>query len=170
MSLHAFDALEFCLSLSHAHARLSLKMDEDLGVFHGLGFGDFVLLHRLGNAPGGRLAMADLAQALGMTLSALTRKLLQFEKIGLAARDACLGGDGHRYALIRPAGRRLMEEAAVTASALCAAAVQRLEPACVSEIQRAMPALCIASQPGDQAARIARTQNPTCQTTPSPPP
>ena len=170
MSLHASDALDFCLSLSHAHARLSLKMDEELGVFHGLGFGDFMLLHRLGNVPGGRLAMEDLAQALGMTLSALTRKMLSLEKIGLAARDAGLGGDGPRHALIRPVGRRLMEEATVTARALCKVAVQPLDAACLPDIQRAMLALCLPLPPGDPAAHLARTQKSTCQPTPSTPP
>jgi hypothetical protein len=36
--------LALCLALQRAHASLRLKLDDELGVYHGIGFSDFVLL------------------------------------------------------------------------------------------------------------------------------
>ena len=108
MNAPAPDTLGFCLLLSRACARLELSMADKLGDFHGLDFADFSLLHRLASAPDGRLAMVDLAQALGMKLSSLMRKLVQLEKVGLAQRDSGLSADGSRCASLRPAGKRLV--------------------------------------------------------------
>lgn len=119
------DALDACLSLSQACARLQLRLEDDLGAFHGLDFPDFTLLYRLGHAPDGRLPLTELAPALGLKLSALTRKLIQLEKVGLAVREGGAGGDGRRQACIRPAGKRLMQEAEVTARAVCTVALGR---------------------------------------------
>ena len=142
MNAPAPDALGFCLLLSRACARLELSMADKLGDFHGLDFADFSLLHRLASAPDGRLAMVDLAQALGMTLSSLMRKLVQLEKVGLAQRDSGLSADGLRCASLRPAGSRLVQEAEVTVRAVSAQALGRVPLAHLPEMALALAALC----------------------------
>lgn len=142
MSGPAPDALGFCLLLSRACARLELSMADKLGDFHGLDFADFSLLHRLAGAPDGRVAMVNLAQALGMTLSSLTRKLVQLEKVGLAQRDSGLGADGSRCANLRPGGKRLVQEAEVTVRAVCAQALGPATLAHLPEMALALAALC----------------------------
>ena len=142
MNAPAPDTLGFCLLLSRACARLELSMADKLGDFHGLDFADFSLLHRLASAPDGRLAMVDLAQALGMTLSSLMRKLVQLEKVGLAQRDSGLSADGSRCASLRPAGKRLVQEAEVTVRAVCAQALGPVTLAHLPGMALALAALC----------------------------
>ncbi|MGP1630524.1 MAG: MarR family winged helix-turn-helix transcriptional regulator [Giesbergeria sp.] len=142
MNAPAPDALAVCLLLSRACARLELSMADKLGDFHGLDFADFSLLHRLASAPDGRVYMADLADTLGLKLSSLMRKLVQLEKVGLAQRDSGLSEDGSRCASLRPAGKRLLQEAEVTVRAVCAQALGRVPLAYQPEIGLALVALC----------------------------
>jgi len=86
--------------------------------------------------------MVDLAQALGMKLSSLTRKLVQLEKVGLAQRDSALSGDGLRCASLRPVGKRLVQEAEVTVRAMCAQALGPVTLAHLPEMALALAALC----------------------------
>ena len=51
-------SLEFALRLARAQATLVRRLDQVLGGYHGISFGDFMLLHYLNRAPGGRLRRA----------------------------------------------------------------------------------------------------------------
>lgn len=113
-------ALDFCLRLARAHAAIIRRLDTVLGGHHGLSFGDFMLLHHLSKAPGGRLRRVDLAERQGLTASGVTRTLLPLEKTGLVARladerDARVG-----FAAITPAGHELLDNAMLTARETCA--------------------------------------------------
>jgi DNA-binding MarR family transcriptional regulator len=79
--------LDACLRLSRAQALLVKRFDNRLGSLHGLSFGDFMLLQQLGNAPGNRMRRVDLAAALGLTASGVTRTLGPLERIGLVVRE-----------------------------------------------------------------------------------
>src|SRR5450830_257528 len=108
-------ALAFCLRLARAQATVVRRLDTVLGGHHGLSFGDFMLLHHLSKAPGGRLRRVDLAERQGLTASGVTRTLLPLEKIGLVSRqpdprDARVG-----YAAITPTGQEMLNNAMVTA-------------------------------------------------------
>src|SRR3954453_8112793 len=110
--------LDFCVRLLKANAALSRRFDGRLGTWHGLSFGDFVVLLHLSAAPDGRLRRVDLAAALGVTPSAVTRTLIPLEKIGLVSRrpdphDARIG-----YAALTAAGRRTLTEAVDSAEML----------------------------------------------------
>src|SRR5438045_4103503 len=105
------ESLKLCVALSKAQATLARRFDGRLGTWHGLSFGDFVVLLHLGRAPDGRLRRVDLATELGVTASAVTRTLIPLEKIGLVARrpdphDARVG-----YAVLTRAGQRVLQEA-----------------------------------------------------------
>lgn len=141
------DALGFCLGIGRAHASLNLRLAEDLGAFHGLDFGDFTLLHGLLHADHGRMPMTDLAHLLGLSLSALTRKMVVLEKTGLAERVAVPGEESRRHAAIRTGGRRLVQEAITTVEAICEKAVRTLDPGRLPEIHAAMLTLCTDGAP-----------------------
>ena len=106
-------ALDLCLGISQAHARLQLALDDALGTWHGIAHADFILLHTLARAEGGRLPTSALVAPLGVPLSAVVRRVIPLEKTGHIARDA-----GH--VSLRPAGRAVLAEARATAGALCA--------------------------------------------------
>lgn len=111
--------LDVALRLARAQAVLVRRLDTVLGGHHGISFSDFMLLHYLNRAPGGRLRRVDLAERQGLTASGVTRTLLPLEKIGLVARqpdprDARVG-----YAVITPAGQALLHNALVSVQQVC---------------------------------------------------
>lgn len=115
MDQQAIDSLEFAMRLTRAQATIVRRLDAVLGSHHGISFGDFMLLHSLSKALGGRLRRVDLAERQGLTASGVTRTLLPLEKIGLVARqqdprDARVG-----YAVITAAGHELLENAMTVA-------------------------------------------------------
>jgi DNA-binding MarR family transcriptional regulator len=114
-------ALDLCLRLHQAHARLRRKLDDELGTLHGLGLDDFVLLHALAQAPDAGLGAADLERPLGVQRSAVVRQVIALEKTGLVRRVA--DAAGRRTVQLRGPGRRLLQEAAETAAAVCGAAL-----------------------------------------------
>ncbi|SFE44080.1 hypothetical protein [Paracidovorax wautersii] len=114
---HATDdeALHLGLALARAHARQQQRLEEHLGLWHGLALSDFLLLRVLAQSPEGRLATLPLAHALSVSPSALVRQLLPLEKTGLLIREA-------GTVRLRPVGRQLHGEAAQTVGAACAGA------------------------------------------------
>ena len=110
-TLNVTPSLDFCLRLAKAHAALARRFDGRLGTFHGLSFGDFILLLNLSRAPGGKLRRVDLAAQLGLTASAVTRALIPLERIGLVTRQRDLRDARIGYAALTKAGLRVLEEA-----------------------------------------------------------
>jgi len=108
--------LQICLDRHHRQAVLSFKLDDELGILHGMSWEDFVLLNALDTA-GGALSTADLAQKLSVPRSRLLLQLIPLEKIGLIVRG--LGADGVRRISLRPNGQGKMHEARETAARLC---------------------------------------------------
>lgn len=135
------DAIDLCLRIGLAHASLALKLDAELGQFHGIGLGDFVLLRLLARTQDGRMAVAGLRRPMGMQLSAVTRELVRLEKMGWVQRETA-ADDGSRFVLIRPVARRLLNEALVTAEAVCAGAVHGLSIEARSHAEAALSHIC----------------------------
>jgi DNA-binding MarR family transcriptional regulator len=115
----AMSAFDQCLNISAAHARIQHVLDDALGTFHGLSYADFMLLHRLADAPHDSMTMVDLAPHLGLRPSAVVRQVLPLEKIGLVLRGPQSGAPGRRQVTLRPAGRQALAAATETARALC---------------------------------------------------
>lgn len=112
------ERLEFCLRLTRAYATLMRRLDNALSGVHGLSFGDFMILHHLGRAPGLRLRRIDLAERLGLTPSGVTRSLLPLEKLGLVGRQPDLRDARVGYASLTDAGQTLLGHAQVSVQAL----------------------------------------------------
>lgn len=96
--------LDFCLALHRAHAIMQLKLDDDLGTYHGISFGDFALLNCLAQADSARLSISTLALPLGQPQSAVLRQLIALEKIGLvrAAHATVVDTCNEALAVIEP--------------------------------------------------------------------
>jgi DNA-binding MarR family transcriptional regulator len=130
--------LDFCLALHRAHASLQRKLDDELGLYHGISFNDFALLNLLAQADGGRVSIPELVRPTGQPQSAVLRQLILLEKIGLVVRE---GANGDRQAVLRPAGRALVNTARETADSICTEAVALIEPAVVATVSAAMETL-----------------------------
>lgn len=136
------NALDFCLGLHRAGAALQLKLDEELGLLHGLGWDEFVLLATLDAHVGG-MPLRELASVMGLQSSALLRRLPPLEKTGWLARER---GDGLRVVLL-PGGRRLAREARETAASRCDEALR-------SEADRSSAAAVLARLAASPAMRM----------------
>lgn len=114
------DTLAFSLRLARAYAALTRRLDGPLGSLHGLSFSDFQLLDALERAPERRLRRVDLANAVGLTASGVTRTLMPLEKIGLVTREADARDARVGYAVLTAAGRRIVREARTTVAQVSA--------------------------------------------------
>ena len=130
--------LDFCLALHRAHASLQLKLDDELGIHHGISFTDFALLNLLAQADGGRVNIPELVRPLGQPQSSVLRQLIVLEKIGLVVRE---GANGFRQAVLRPVGRALVNAARETADSSCTEAVESIVPATVEMVSAALETL-----------------------------
>jgi DNA-binding MarR family transcriptional regulator len=130
--------LGFCLALHRAHASLQLKLDDELGIHHGISFSDFALLNFLAQADGGRVSISELVRPMGQPQSAVLRQLILLEKIGLVVRD---GANGDRQAVLRPAGLALVNAARETADSVCTEAVESIDSTVVATVSAALETL-----------------------------
>lgn len=100
------------LAFAGAWNRLERRLDSSLGAIRGISLAEFRLLRALGDAPGAQASRVDLAEAVGLTPSGVTRALRPMEKLGIVTslkskRDARLA-----IAALTPAGRELLSDAA----------------------------------------------------------
>ena len=102
------------------HARTVCALDDALGD-HGLGMSEFEVLERLACECGERPRMQELAAAVHLSQSALSRTVGRLEKDGLVSRAmcpedrrgvaVCLTDEGReRYEAARPTHRRVLAE------------------------------------------------------------
>jgi DNA-binding MarR family transcriptional regulator len=101
------------------HARTTCALDRELEAQHGLGMSEYEVLERLASADGARVQ--ELAGAVHLSQSALSRTVARLEKDGLVNRamcpedrrgvSVCLTSAGlERYEAARPTHRRVLEE------------------------------------------------------------
>ena len=97
-----------------AHARLVRALDEELREAHDMPLGTFDVLIQLSRAPDSRLRMRDLADAIVLSRSGLTRLVDRLVRDGLVRREKC--GDDARgsWAVLTPKGRKALDEALPT--------------------------------------------------------
>jgi len=99
------------LAFAAAWNRLERRLDSSLGAIRGISLAEYRLLRALGDAPGSQASRVDLAQAVGLTPSGVTRALRPMEKLSIVStvkskRDARLA-----IAALTPAGRELLDDA-----------------------------------------------------------
>ncbi|MEU3406569.1 MarR family transcriptional regulator [Streptomyces sp. NPDC006670] len=114
------DALDVSLRLVKAQTALVRRFDSRLGSLFGVSLADFLVLLHLGRAEGGRMRRVDLAGALGLTASGVTRGLAPLERIGLVEREADARDARVAYAALTDAGRERLADALKAAEQVAA--------------------------------------------------
>ena len=104
---------QLALDLASAWTKLERSLDGGLSAARGISFAEFRLLEALDRAPGQRASRVELAAAVGLTPSGVTRALRPLEKLRIvrtqrAERDARLA-----LATLTAAGRQLVAESTV---------------------------------------------------------
>jgi DNA-binding MarR family transcriptional regulator len=111
MNIRISSEQTLALAFAGAWSRLERRLDHSLGAIRGISLAEYRLLRALGDAPGAQASRVDLAQAVGLTPSGVTRALRPMEKLGIVStvkskRDARLA-----IAALTPAGRELLDDA-----------------------------------------------------------
>jgi DNA-binding MarR family transcriptional regulator len=107
--------------VAQCHARVSAALDRALEREHGIGLSEFEVLERLattGDKDGRR--MQDLAEAVCLSQSALSRLIGRLEGAGLVLRTMCADDRRGIYAHITDEGRARWEAARPTHLAVLA--------------------------------------------------
>ena len=99
------------MTFAAAWNRVEKRLDSSLGAIRGISLAEYRLLRALSDAPSAWASRVDLAHAIGLTPSGVTRALRPLEKLGLIStakskRDARLA-----LASLTPAGQELVEDA-----------------------------------------------------------
>jgi DNA-binding MarR family transcriptional regulator len=108
-------------ALADRHARITCALERVLQDEHGLGVSEFEVLERLAAGDKDQHRMQELAEAVYLSQSALSRLIGRLEAEGLVTRAicsedrrgifACLTDEGRaRYEAARPAQRRVLAE------------------------------------------------------------
>src|SRR5919106_6003572 len=91
--------------LLRAHRDVVARLDAELEREQGLPLSSYEVLISLADAPGGRLRMGELAGALLLSRSGLTRLVDRLERQGMVERERCEDDARGYFAVITAAGR-----------------------------------------------------------------
>src|SRR4051795_4703715 len=97
-----------------AHHVLVAELDDDLRRRHGLPLTSFDVLAQLALAPEGQLRMSELADAVLLSRSGLTRLVERLEAKGLLTRRECTEDARGAYAVLTDDGRAALTDARET--------------------------------------------------------
>lgn len=110
-------------ALAASHAAVSAALERDLGERHGLGVSEFEVLERLAEDEEHQFRVQELAEAVHLSQSALSRLIGKLEQHGLVQRSLCDLDRRGIYVCLTEAGRRRHAEALPTQRAVLAAAL-----------------------------------------------
>ncbi|MGD9573206.1 MAG: MarR family winged helix-turn-helix transcriptional regulator [Thermoleophilia bacterium] len=94
-----------------AHSAMTRAFNAELQARCGITVTDFEVLRRLGTAEGGLMRRVDIATAVGLTPSGVTRLLDGLESAGLVRKEHCSSDARVTYAKITPEGTALLATA-----------------------------------------------------------
>jgi DNA-binding MarR family transcriptional regulator len=100
--------------MAACHAAASAALEHELGERHGLGVSEFEVLERLAESARHRARAQDLAEAVHLSQSALSRLVDRLERHGLVERCACDMDRRGIYVVLTEAGRRRHADAIPT--------------------------------------------------------
>lgn len=102
-------------TLMRRYNQLMYRLDRELEAAHGLSASEFEALQQLqASKPHGKLRMADLADHVHLSQSALSRLVGRLEKEGLVTRDVCVDDRRSVWAAITTEGRKRYRDARPT--------------------------------------------------------
>jgi DNA-binding MarR family transcriptional regulator len=100
--------------LLRTHQRLIRELDAELESAHDLSLAEYDVFVQLSAAPGRSMRMAELAAAVLLTRSGVTRLVDRLERSGLVERRPCPADARGMHAILTEAGAARFAEAAPT--------------------------------------------------------
>ncbi len=108
------DVLSVWRAIAASHAAVCSALERELGERHGLCVSDFEVLERLAESEDRQFRAQELADAVHLSQSALSRLISRLEKNGLVERCICDMDRRGIYVTLTEAGRQRHAEAAPT--------------------------------------------------------
>ena len=102
---------EFVFTLLKTASRIERRLDRALSCTKGVSFTEYHLLNELQNKYSGAATRVDLADAVGLTPSAITRALKPLEKIGLVVTQKSERDARRSLAKLTTIGSELLKDA-----------------------------------------------------------
>ncbi len=99
------------LDLLRVAADVERRLDRKLNITRGISFSEYQLVRQLAASPGGAAARVELAEAVGLTPSAITRALKPLEKMGYVTTERSERDARRALAALTPAGHELLADA-----------------------------------------------------------
>lgn len=99
------------LDLLRVSGQVERALDRRLSSLRGISFSEYQLVRELAASPGGAAARVDLATAVGLTPSAVTRALKPLEKLGYVTTERSERDARRALATLTPAGVELLADA-----------------------------------------------------------
>ena len=100
--------------MAACHAAACAALERELGERHGLGVSDFEVLERLAESDGRKFRAQDLAEAVHLSQSALSRLVDRLARHGLVERCGCDVDRRGIYVVLTEAGEQRHAEAVPT--------------------------------------------------------
>lgn len=100
--------------MAACHAAACAALERELGERHGLGVSDFEVLERLTESEERKFRAQDLAEAVHLSQSALSRLVDRLARHGLVERCGCEGDRRGIYVVLTEAGEQRHAEAVPT--------------------------------------------------------
>jgi DNA-binding MarR family transcriptional regulator len=100
-------------SFLRAHTHLLRRLGQDLQTHHKIGLASYDVLVQLAEAPGNRLRMSELASAVLLSRSGLTRLVDRLQREGLVERQPDPGDARGLFTVLTIEGRNALRDAAV---------------------------------------------------------
>jgi DNA-binding MarR family transcriptional regulator len=107
-------ALAAWTAFLRSHSAITRELERQLGEAHGLTLSDYDVLVQLGQAPERQLRPAELARAVLLTRSGMTRLVQGLETAGLVERVACPNDLRGNLVRLTPRGRDVLRRASRT--------------------------------------------------------
>ena len=104
---------DLIISMALVQSRLLKRIDSHLSV-HGLSFSDFIVMHHLEQAEAKTMRRIDLAEAVGLSASGVTRLLNPMVKMKLVEKQANPRDARVSLVKISSVGSRIYSEAALS--------------------------------------------------------
>ncbi|MFT4729595.1 MAG: DNA-binding MarR family transcriptional regulator [Granulosicoccus sp.] len=98
-------------TLLHAATRIERKLDQALSCTRGISFTEYHLLKQLQSLHGGSATRVDLARAVRLTPSAVTRAVKPLEEMGMVQTEKSDRDARRSMASITAAGREVLRDA-----------------------------------------------------------
>jgi DNA-binding MarR family transcriptional regulator len=117
--------VEVWRDLLDRHARTTSSLERRLQRDHGLGVSEYEVLERLAGGPAEERRMQELAEAVHLSQSALSRVVARLEADGLVTRGMCPNDRRGILACLTESGRERYEAARPTHREVLAETLQR---------------------------------------------